>query len=151
MNINEKIIPYEGIESIKLYQNVDEVKSFLSSLSVQYREEIWQSKSETIPNPWNVIIIDNYLSMFFASNKKLFKIVFWNDYKGSLSNGICTGMGINKAKDIDNSLKYNDWNEDYESELGYWIEDDIETKKILSISIFIKEILDEENFDLCKW
>lgn len=151
MNINEKIVPYEGIESIKLYQNIDEVKSLLTNSSIQYREEIWQSESETIPNPWNVIIIDNCLSMFFAANKKLFKIVFWNDYNGSLPNGICTGMEINKAKVIDNSLEYNDWNEDYESKLGYWIEDDIETENIMSISIFIKEILDEESFDLCKW
>ena len=44
-----------------------------------------------------------------------------------------------------------EWNEDYESPSGYWVEDDPETERIVSISVFIKEVLDEENFDYCKW
>ena len=43
-------------------------------------------------NPWNVIIIPNTMSLFFAKNGKLFKIVFWQDYTGSLPNGIKTGL-----------------------------------------------------------
>ncbi len=30
-------------------------------------------------------------------------------------------------------------------------EDDVDTKTVLSISIFIKETLDEDNFDYCEW
>ena len=55
------------------------------------------------------------------------------------------------AQKIDPTLIYNDWNEDYESDEGYWVEDDVETNKIMSISIFIKEVLDEDTFDYCEW
>lgn len=147
----EKIVPFEGTETFKLYQQINDVKTTLAALNISYKEEIWQSDSETIKNPWNVIIVDETISFFFASNGKLFKIVFWNNYKGKLFEKISTGMQVKDAKSIDKTLEYSDWNEDYESQLGYWLEDDIETGKIISITVFIKEILDEENFDRCEW
>ncbi len=147
----ESIIPFIGTESIKLYQTITEIKKTLSEEGVGYREELWSSQSETIPNPWTVIIIDHVMSLFFAGNNKLFKIVLWQDYSGSLPNGINTGMTISAAKELDSSLEYDDWNEDYESTCGYWLEDDVETGTIISISIFIKELLDEEQFDFCNW
>ena len=46
---------------------------------------------------------------------------------------------------------YNDDEEDYESELGYWVEDDLDTNRIMRITIFIKEVLDEEVFFTYDW
>lgn len=148
---NETIIPFIGTDSFKLYQNIDETKEILKSSGVSFREEVWSSENETIPNPWTVLIIDDVISLFFAKNNKLFKIVFWEGYKGSLPNGISLSTSIDEAKDIDSSLLFDDWNEIYQSEKGYWIEDNIDTKMVLSISIFIKELLDEEIFDYCEW
>ncbi len=87
----------------------------------------------------------------FCKEQQVIKIVLWQDYTGSLPNGICTGMKINDAESIDPNLRYDDWNEDYESDVGYWLEDDVESGEITSISIFIKELLDEEQFDFCNW
>ena len=60
-------------------------------------------------------------------------------------------MDMNKACEIDPDLKYDDWEEDYQSSQGYWLEDDLGSGKVLSISIFIKEALNEEVFEEYKW
>lgn len=151
MRNNEAIMPYEGIERIKLYQKIDEVKSVLQTDGLPYREEVWSAESETVPNPWTVLIVDNFISFFFAKNDKLFKMVFWEGYHGALPNGISLGMPIEKAELLDPSLSFDDWNEVYQSDNGYWLEDDIDTKTVMSISIFIKELLDDDNFDYCDW
>ena len=91
------------------------------------------------------------MSLFFAKNGKLFKMIFWEGYQGSLPNGITLGESIDEAKAFDSSLSYDDWNEIYQSENGYWIEDDIDTKTVMSVSIFIKELLDDDSFDYCDW
>ena len=151
MKFNETIIPYEGTESIRLYQNLDSVKQLFKAESIQYREEIWQSESETVPNPWNVLVLDGIMTLFFAKNRKLFKIVFWEGYYGKLQNGINVGMKIDEAQKIDPMLLFDEWNEDYESPSGYWVEDSTDDSNIISISVFIKEVLDEEKFDYCNW
>ena len=151
MLFNESIIPYSGTESIKLYQSTDEVKKMLASESIDYREELWSGNFETNPNPWTVITVNHVMSLFFAKNRKLFRIVLWQAYSGSLPNGIHTGMKMNEATAIDPDLRYDNWNEDYESDAGYWLEDDVESGRIISISIFIKELLDEDQFDNCDW
>lgn len=151
MFIEESIVPFVGIESIRLYQTVNEVRQILSEEGIAYQEEVWSSQSETVPNPWTVIVIDRIMSLFFAKNNKLFKIVLWQDYSGSLPNGISTGMPMEEARKRDSTLEFDDWNEDYESDSGYWVEDDVEDGNIMSISIFIRELLDEERFDYCNW
>ena len=151
MYLTDAIIPFKGTESFALYQSLSVVRSFLSDAGIQYREEVWSSESETIPNPWTVLIIDDVISLFFAKNKKLFKVVFWKDYQGCLPNGIHTRMPLKEAQRIDPDLVFDDWNEDYESPLGYWLEDDIDTGVVDSISIFIQEVLDEDHFDYCEW
>lgn len=151
MLYTQMIIPYEGIDSIKLYEKIDDVRTILKAEQILYREEIWSAESETVPNPWTVLIVDNIMSLFFAKNGKLFKIVFWEGYQGSLLNGISLNTSIEDAKKIDSSLQFDDWNEIYQSNNGYWIEDNIDTQTVLSISIFIKEILDEDTFDYCNW
>ena len=151
MFTNTNIKPYFGTSDFKLYQSLNETRNFLSLKGITFREEYWSSKSETIPNPWNVIIIDDVISLFFAKNKKLFKIVFLENYLWNLPNGIHTGMKMEDAIIHDKSLLYDEWNEVYVSDNGYWIEDNIETNQVMSISIYIKELLDDEIFDSCKW
>ena len=98
-----------------------------------------------------MITVNHVMSLFFAKNRKLFRIVLWQAYSGSLPNGIHPGMKIDEATCIDPDLKYVNWNEDYESDTGYWLEDDVESGEIMSISIFIKEMLNDDQFDNCDW
>lgn len=70
---------------------------------------------------------------------------------GGLNNGISIGILIDDAKKIDSKLSYNDDNEDYESENGYWVEVNPDTQTINLISIFIKEVLDEDIFFSYEW
>lgn len=151
MYYREDLIPFRGTDSIQLYQTIDIVREALDKYQVGYSIELWESTSETVPNPWKVIVIEGVLSLFFAKNDKLFKIVAWDNYKGTLPNGIAVGMNISDAQKLDSTLIYNEWNEDYESDNGYWVEDDVESNTIMSISIFIKEVLEEDTFDYCKW
>lgn len=68
-----------------------------------------------------------------------------------LPNGIRIGIPFDKALEIDPSLKYNDEYEDYDSKLGYRVENNLENNTILSISIFIKETLNDEKFFKYEW
>ena len=151
MFYTEPLIPFEGTESFKLYQNIETVKKVLDANKVSYSIELWDSTYETVPNPWKVIVIDNVISLFFAKNDKLFKIIAWPNYEGALPNGITTGMAMEEAKSLDDTLEYDDWNEVYLSKAEYWLEDDLDTKTVLSISIYIPELLDDDTFDYCEW
>ncbi len=149
--LNNNIKPFKGLDQISLYDSLNNVKSFLEENNISYNLEIWQAEEETIPNPWTVLFIEDCINLYFASNDKLFKIYCTKGFKGSLPNGISLNTSLKEAKEIDKSLKYNDDGEDYESLSGYWIEDDLDTGKLLSITVYIKEILDDELFDSLKW
>lgn len=151
MQFDEMIRPYVGTASIRLYQTIEEVKKTLSAEGIPFAEELWSGENETNPHPWNVLIVENVMSLFFARNGKLFKCVFWENYFGQLTNGIRTGMSLADARQIDASLVFDEWNEDYESSDGYWLEDDAESGKIIAITVFIRELLDEDKFDACNW
>lgn len=149
--LNTSIKPFEGLNEIKLYDSLSKTKDFLNKNNINYNLEIWKAEEETIPNPWTVLFIGNSINLYFAANDKLFKIYCANDFNGSLPNGINLETSLEEAKKIDVSLKYNDDGEDYESSQGYWVEDDLDTGKILSITVYIKEILDDNLFDSLKW
>lgn len=147
--LTEKLFPFIGTEHLKLYSTLSDMKIFLKENSIKYSVEVWSNKECTNPMPWTIIHIDSVISLFFA-NDKLFKIVVFEGYIGSLDNGIKTGMLISKALEKDSSLCYDDWNEDYESD-GYWIEEDNATSSVSSISIFIPEVLNDEVFEQYCW
>lgn len=145
------IIPKIGLNSICLYDNIDKIINILKNYQVDYNIEIWKLENIEDTNPWKVINISNDILLFFAANDKLFKIHCKNNFSGSLSNGIMIGMPLEQAMNIDPSLYYEDDFEQYVSKDGYWIEDDIDTRRIISITIFIKEIDNDDLFDSCKW
>lgn len=151
MLYRESLIPFEGTKTFKLYQNIESVKSILDENKINYSIELWDSSYETIPNPWKVIVIDNVLSLFFAKNDKLFKITAWPGYEGALLNGVKTGMSMEEAKTLDNTIEYDEWEEVYLSKEEYWLEDDLDTKTVLSISVYIRELLDDDTFDYFEW
>ena len=54
---------------------------------------------------------------------------------------------ISVAENPDATLKYDDWEEDWQSIDGYWIEDDPSDDTVMTITVFIKELLDDELFE----
>ena len=48
-------------------------------------------------------------------------------------------------------VEYDDWEEVYTSKNCYDIEDNLDNNTIMSISVFIKEMLDEEIFYKYEW
>ena len=58
---------------------------------------------------------------------------------------------MDEAIKIDPSLRYGDWNEDYQSERGYWLEDNLDDGTVLSMTIFIKEVMDDAVFFKYEW
>lgn len=148
--MNRLIIPFQGYGEFRLYQNIEETKNILKNNKLKYSVEVWNNKECSNPIPWTIIRIGDSIHLFFA-NDKMFKIYLCSKCEGSLPNGITIGMDMNKACEIDPDLKYDDWEEDYQSSQGYWLEDDLGSGKVLSISIFIKEALNEEVFEEYKW
>lgn len=41
--------------------------------------------------------------------------------------------------------------EDWSSENGYWLEDSLDTKQVISITIFIQALLDDDLFEKYAW
>ncbi|MBP3891123.1 MAG: hypothetical protein J6D29_03035 [Solobacterium sp.] len=142
--------PFIGLDEFKLLSSVEQVEKLLKQNGEKYTKEIWPNEELTNPVPWTVINTASGLSFFFA-NDKLFKIYVEDNTDYALENGIKIGMPLEKAKQIDSKLSYDDWNEDWASSQGYWLEDNIETGCIASITVFIKEVLNDELFDKYEW
>ena len=146
----KNIVPFKGYGEFLLYQSVNEAKTVIKNHSMKYTSEVWKNNECTNPIPWTIIRIEDNIYMFFA-NDKLFKIYLSNGCNAKLSNGISIGMKLDEALAIDPDLEYGDWEEDYQSPHGYWLEDDLDNGTVMSITIFIKEALDEELFEKYNW
>jgi len=144
------VVPYKGFDDITFGMSFDEVKAFLHMKNIKFNTENWPNNGCNPEVAWDIIRIGKDLSIFFAKNR-MFKIYFENDFSGRLENGISLGMSIKDAKILDNTLVYDDWEEFYTSDLGYWLEDDVESGKIISITIFIKEIENDDVFFQYEW
>lgn len=144
------IIPFVGYGDFKLYQSLSDTKRIIKECGLKYRTEIWPNNDFTNPVPWTIIRIEEQISLFFA-NDKLFKIYVENGCTAKLPNGISLGMPLEEAMEIDQDLEWNDWDEDFQSPDGYWLEDELDNNTVISISIFIKEALDDDLFDNYKW
>lgn len=145
-----KLIPFVGFDNYKLLQSVQDVKNELSANGETYKEEYWANEELTNPIPWIVLKTNSNISFFFA-NDKLFKIYVEDNNDFGLDNGISIGLPMEKAQEIDSSLTFDDWNEDWSSEQGYWLEDKLDNNTVMSITIFINEVLDDDVFDKYEW
>ena len=147
----KNIIPFDGLDFIKLYSDINVVKKQLNEAGIEFAEEIWDNSRFKHKDNWHIITIDDSIKLFFSEgNNKLWKIYIYGNYDAQLPNGIKLGMNIDEALNIDKTLKDNDWEECYETENGYWIEDSLVTKSVASIVVFVREVDDEDFFE-CKW
>lgn len=145
-----EIVPYYGFGNFNFQMPFDEVCKLLKANQVKYQTEHWPNKGCTPEVAWDIIRIGKDVSLFFAKGK-MFKAYFENAFPGMLTNGIRLGMTIEEAQQIDPSIVFDDWEETYASDQGYWLEDDAESGKIISIAVFIKELEDDDTFFKYEW
>ncbi len=144
------IMPYRGFDGIYFEMPFEAVKEQLRKKQIQYYVEKWANKGCDPEVAWDIIRVGKNISIFFAKNR-MFKIYFENEFEGILTNGISLGMNIKDAEMLDPTIEYDDWEEIYTSEHGYWLEDDVESGEIISITIFIKELEDPDVFFRYDW
>lgn len=148
--LQEKLVPFIGIGKIKLMSLLDDVKKILKDNNVNFTIEYQSNKGCNPEVPWIMLHIENSITLSFAKNK-LWEIYCEGSFSGELPNGIKIGMPLDEALKIDPSLKFDDWNEEFESSEGYWIEDNLDDNTVMSITIFIKEVLDDDIFFRYEW
>ena len=148
--LEQSIRPFDGLDEIKLLSSLNDVKDYLKKNNISFTVEYQSNKGCEPDVPWTILHIENSISLMFAKDK-LWQIYLEEKYRGSLPNGIRIGTPLEEALKIDPSLRYDDWDEDFESSDGYRIEDNLDDNTVLSIAIFIKEALDDEVFFKYEW
>lgn len=144
------LVPYKGFEDLSFEMSYEDVRRTLRENKVKFITEHWPNKGCSPEVAWDIIRVGEDISFFFAKGK-MFKIYVENRFSGRLENGISLGMTIAEAQSIDPSIQYDDWEEEYTSSLGYWLEDDVESREIISITVFIKELENDEVFFRYEW
>jgi hypothetical protein len=142
IDIYAPIIPYKECGGIKLYTNLNEIIGELAPANIKTKD----LNDDSI----RIDIKDSMMLFFSKKNAKLYKICTQEGYKGNLPNGIKVGMSKQEFCSIDSTLEYDDFEEVWESKLGYFIETDCDTNNARWISIFIKEFL-QDDFENYNW
>ena len=140
------IIPYVGIGNIKLGMSIESVRSFLKEQHIRFDQWVEPNKGMDPEIPWTFIRIEKSIVLTFVEGV-LFEIFLENKYRGKLPNGISVDMKMTDAKQIDQTLEYNEDEEDFISKEGYWLGDLVETGKIISITIFLPEVEKDDFFE----
>lgn len=142
LDITVPIIPFEGFGEIKLYSTRDELRELLEMEGVT---------SKILFEDWIQYDIQNSLELLFhLKNDKLFRITTLDNYKGKLFEKIGVGTTEEEMLKVEPSFVYDDFEEVWESEKGVFIEMDAETNTVRWISVYIKE-LDDEDFENANW
>lgn len=147
--LSYKIKPFLGTEIFQLGSRLPDIKNYLKDNNIKFIQKIDPNKGCRPEVPWTYFEIDKSISLCFAKDV-LFEMVFENNYLGKLENGISLGMNLLEAEKIDSTLEFNDDDEDYISKDGYWLENDVETGKIISIAVFLPEV-EKEDFFKYEW
>ena len=142
LDIFAPIVPFKGFGEIKLYNTRDELRELLEKEDVEL---------QIINNDWIRYDIQNSVELFFhRKNNKLFRITTLDNYQGKLFEKIGVGTTEKELLEIEPSFVYDDFEEVWESEKGVFIEMDAETNTVRWISVYIRE-LDDENFENANW
>ena len=108
-------------------------------------------EAEIVNNDWIRYDIQNSVELFFhLKNNKLFRITTLDNYQGKLFEKIGVGTTEKELLEVEPSFVYDDFEEVWESEKGIFIEMDAETNTVRWISVYIRE-LDDENFENANW
>ncbi|MCR5544875.1 MAG: hypothetical protein K6F30_00160 [Lachnospiraceae bacterium] len=150
ISMNENIIPYQGLDSFKFGDKLESVRHILKKENISFNQCMGE-KQYIHPELKNeIIIINDSIKLYFIDGV-LFEIGLENEFKGKLPNSICIGMDIDKAKNEDLDLEYDDDDEAFVSAKGYTIIDDIESKQVSYIEIYVPEVEKSEEFFEYNW
>ena len=144
------IVPYKGLGNYSLYSSFEQIKKLLQKEGEVFVEEEWGNENGNDPVPWKIIRTNSKMNFFFAKDK-LFKIYVENGFEGSLESGISIGTPMSEVLNLDAEIQYNDWEEDWNSPKGYWIEEKLDNNTVATITVFIKEVLDDDLFEKYEW
>ena len=147
--LSDSIIPFIGTETFKLGDTLQDVRTYLKSNKIRFNQSVNPNKGCTPEVAWTFIEIEKSITLCFVKDI-LFEILFENEYKGTLPNGCSIGTKMSELEKMDPTLDYNDADEDFISENGYWIGDEIETGLICSITVFLPEV-DRDDFFKYEW
>ena len=143
IDIKAPIVPWEGMGGIKLYSTIKELRNILED-----RDKV---TAVVYHNMWVKYTVEDVMELFFhLANGKLFKIVTLSGYKGKLFDKISVRTLESELLELEPSFIYEDFEEVYESEKGVFLETDPVTTETTWITIYIKELLDD-NFKEAKW
>lgn len=148
--MESRIIPFKSIDEFELLMSKEQIVSLLNSKNIIFCEERWDNSDCSVAVDWIVLRADNGINFFFA-NDKLFKMYVEFPYNGKLPNGIFVGMKMEEVQSIDKQITFDEWEEEWISPNGYWLEDNLDDNTVLNISIFIPELLDDEKFEKYNW
>lgn len=148
--LKEKIIPFEGLESFKFGDRIESIRHILKKQQISFDQCMGEKQYIRPDLKHETISIDRSVMLYFVDGI-LFEIGLENNFIGCLPNETCIGMDMDKAKENDSDLKYDDDDEAYFSSKGYSIVDDIETNKVSYIEIYIPEVVDSEKFFQYEW
>lgn len=143
---NEIIKPYVGTDFYVLGSTLECAKKLLKEQGIAFVQTSDIRENNGIKTPWIYLVIDENVSLCFVKGV-LFEIVFENQFKGKLFNGAYIGMPMDELMALDSSIKYLDDDEYYSSDLGYWVEDDLDTNSVASITVFLKEVEMDDFFE----
>lgn len=142
VNLNAPIDPWEGMGGFNLYSHISEFDNIIN----QHCVTSWKVDNYRI----RYEIKDSADLWFNLINGKLFKITALKNYTGKLFDAIHIGMHIDEVLKLEPSFVYDDFEEVYCSPKGIYIETDPVEHTVLWISVYIKEI-DNEDFEKGNW
>ncbi len=102
--LNENIIPYQGISSLKLGMTISEVRDYLKQNRIPFNQMGDSNKDCNPPIPWVYITVDSSLSMCFVKDI-LFEMSFETNYSSKLPNGIGVGDEMMKLKALERKIR----------------------------------------------
>ncbi len=144
--IKQTLSPYIGLGDIKLGMKLSDAREILKSEKISFSQ--WNNPNKgCIPEvPWTYIKFDSCITLCFAKDI-LWSISCEEGFEGILPNNIRIGMCMEDALKIDDTLSYNDDDEDFISGQGYWLEEEIESGNVATFTVFIKEAENSNFFD----
>lgn len=142
IDLNAPIIPWVGLGGVKLYSHIREFYDTIKKLR----------KDPSLLGKFLIRYeIEDSVDLWFnLANGKLFKITASKNYTGKLFEEISIRMHIDDALKLEPSFVYDDFEEVYCSPKGIYIETDPVENTVLWISVYIKE-LDNDDFEKGDW
>ena len=150
ISMNENIIPYEGLDSFKFGNKLEDVRRMLKEANITFNQCMGEKQYIRPDLKHEIITINNSIKLYFVDGI-LFEIGLQKDFKGQLPNGIRIGIDITEAEEMDSNLQYDEEEEAFVSSEGYIVIDNIDSSIISYIEIYIPEVEKSEEFFQYQW